>query len=291
MSCSSFGKARADRDDNRVSKDAQLLARYVNVQYTGNNFLLPHVTFGPPFLNRFTIGFKKLLKKHAKWCRLSPDPRYSLASQFIPHLETQRPFHRRVNFQRIMRALSVLYTARLDPDQLVEQGQQSSAAAVLDNSMTSAVAYWVHNDNQVEVELFLLKHLILQLPSSHLSSRDIQCATRTVFLDSKDWSVYSASVSETNSAASMPKFPQIVWEENSKNRDMVIAIPQQGQYTFLPVKWKNISRFLSSDLKGLDLASSDWATAMPGEEWAPLAKMVHDYIDASSLHPGILIQN
>jgi len=34
--CFSGVQACADSDDNRVSKDAQLLARYVNVQYTGN---------------------------------------------------------------------------------------------------------------------------------------------------------------------------------------------------------------------------------------------------------------
>jgi SPX domain protein involved in polyphosphate accumulation len=234
-------------------------------------------------------GFKKLLKKHAKWCRLSPNAPYSLSSQFIPHLETQRPFHRRVNFEHIMRELSALYTSRLDPDHSVEQQAQTTTPdAVLDNSMTSSVTYWVHNDNQVEVELFLLKHLILQLPSSSLASRDIQRAMRTVFLDSSDWSVYEHVVPETkNAGTSGAKVPQIVWEENSKNKDMVIAVPQGGKYSFLPMKRKNVSTFLSKDLKDVDLSSSDWVTSMPAEEWAPLAQKVHDHIEEYALLPGM----
>jgi len=189
-----------------------------------------------------------------------------------------------------MRDLSALYIARLDPDQSVEQNQQPTPAAFLDNSMTSSVTYWVHVDNQVEVELSLLKHLVLQLPSANLLSRELQRAIRTVFLDTNDWSVYSASVSDTTDAAA-PKFPQIVWEENSKNKDMVIAVPQQGKYTFLPMKRKNVSAFLSSDLKHLDVSSSDWVTSMPAEEWVPIAQKLGAYIDASSLHPGIAISS
>jgi len=187
-----------------------------------------------------------------------------------------------------MRELSALYIARLDPDQWVEQNQQDTPAAFLDNSMTSSVTYWVHIDNQVEVELSLLKHLVLQLPSANLLSRELQRAIRTVFLDTNDWSVYSASVSDATDAAA-PKFPQIVWEENSKNKDMVIAVPQQGKYSFLPMKRKNVSAFLSSDLKHLDVSSPDWVTSMPAEEWGPMAQQVRTYIEASSLHPGITI--
>ena len=187
-----------------------------------------------------------------------------------------------------MRELSALYIARLDPDQWLEQNRPHTPTASLDNSMNSSVTYWVHIDNQVEVELSLLKHLVLQLPSTGLLSRELQRATRTVFLDRKDWSVYSASVPDTTDAAT-PKFPQIVWEENSKNKNMVIAVPQQGKYSFLPMKRRNVSAFLSSDLKDLDLSSSDWVTSMPAEEWVPMAQKVHDYIEASSLHPGIPI--
>lgn len=192
-----------------------------------------------------------------------------------------------------MRELSALYSSRLDPDHSLEQqAQNTTPDAVLDNSMTSSVTYWVHNDNQVEVELFLLKHLILQLPSSSLASRDIQRAMRTLFLDSSDWSVYEHVVPETkNAGTSGAKVPQIVWEENSKNKDMVIAVPQGGKYDFLPMKRKNVSTFLSKDLKDADLSSSDWVTSMPAEEWAPLAQKVHDHIEEFALLPGMLFRS
>ena len=173
-----------------------------------------------------------MIKKHAKWCRLSPNTPYSLSSQFVPHLETQRPFHRRVNFQQIVRQLSFLYNARLDPDQQsIEQTQAALDLADrnMDHSMQSSVTYWVHNDNQVETELFLLKHLILQLPSSPLSSKDIQRSTRTAYLDSGDWSVYTSLVPESPNQSVQFKVPQILWEENSRNKDVVIVIPEDGR--------------------------------------------------------------
>jgi len=233
------------------------------------------------------LGFKKLLKKHAKWCRLSPNSPYSLSSQFLPHLETQRPFHRRVNFQHIMRQLSLLYNARLDPEQ--SKNERASFDYLLDDNvdhtLESSVTYWVHPDNQVETQLFLLKHLVLQLASSPISSKDIHRSTRTAYLDTKDWHVYSSLLPESQTTQAVkPRAPRIMWEENSRNKDVVIVIPDDNGHKSLPLKRKTLSTFLASKQDELDLSSPEWGTNT--KEWIKTAGDVHNYIHSSSLHPG-----
>ena len=151
--------------------------------------------------------------------------------------------------------------------------------------MQSSVTYWVHNDNQVETELFLLKHLILQLPSSPLSSRDIQRSTRTAYLDSGDWSVYNSLVPESPNQTVQSKLPQILWEANSRNKDVVIVIPEDGEYKYLPMKRKSVATFLSAKEEELDLESLEWAGPSI-ERWKESARKVHRYIHQSSLHPS-----
>jgi SPX domain protein involved in polyphosphate accumulation len=234
-----------------------------------------------------------LIKKHAKWCRLSPNTPYSLSSRFVPHLETQRPFHRRVDFQKIVRQLSFLYNARLDPDQQSTEQTQTAldlADRNMYHSMQSSVTYWVHNDNQVETELFLLKHLTLQLPSSPLSSRDIQRSARTAYLDTGDWSVYTSLVPESPNQFLQFKVPQILWEENSRNKDVVIVIPEEEEYLYLPLKRKSVANFLSSKEEELDLESLEWIGPSI-EQWTETARKVHKYIHQSSLHPSISFFN
>lgn len=215
-----------------------------------------------------------------------------------------------------MRELSILHTARLDPEQNTataetEAGQllTSPVSPVdddtismdkMDHSMQSSVTYWVHNDNQVETELFLLKHLILQLPplSSQLSSKDIQRSTRTVYLDnSNNWSIYNSIVPESqnqNQADTFKAPPQIIWEENSRNKDVVIVIPdgegEQRGYTYLPMKRKSFARFFEvKETDQIDLTSAEWGGSIPAsaiEKWKSKARKVHNYIQSSSLRPG-----
>jgi len=259
-----------------VTKDSQLLARFVNANYT---------------------GFKKLIKKHAKWCRLSPRSPQSLTSQFVPHLETQHPFHRRVNFQDIMRQLSELYNTRLEDDVADDGDSQTSdekplaignmADDHLDPQLHSSVTYWVHNDNQVETQLFLLKNLTLQLPSMPVTSEEIQRSTRTAYLDTSDWKVYASLAPEdANHTVPHGKAPQVRWEENSKTRDVLVVIPRDGGYLNVPLKRKFVSTFLSSEK--LDFNSSDWKEMIPtSDNWMKSAQEAHKYIQSSSLQPSI----
>jgi SPX domain protein involved in polyphosphate accumulation len=194
-----------------------------------------------------------------------------------------------------MRELSTLYNARLDPsERITEQSPTSLALAddAMDHSMQSSVTYWVHSDNQVETELFLLKRLILQLPPSPLSSRDIQRSTRTAYLDSSNLSVYNSLVPESPNQSIQFKAPQILWEENSRNKDVVIVTPDGdgGEYKYLSMKRKGLTTFLSSKEEELDLNSPEWAGKAPSskEEWTLKARKVHRYIHSSPLHPSII---
>src|SRR5579859_8111691 len=175
-------------------------------------------------------GFKKLIKKHSKWCRLTPNAPCSLTSQFVPHLETQRPFHRRVNFDRIMRELAALHNAKIDsgtfsaPPPDAHTSLASLPETTLESStLHSSVTYWIHADYQIETELFLLKHLTLQLESS--ASDSIQRLTRAVYLDDDDWSVCNSLIPETAGQAVRVSYPQILWEENTMRKEVLIAIP------------------------------------------------------------------
>lgn len=235
----------------------------------------------PFIVPRLTVGFRKLLKKHAKWCRLSPNAPYSLSSQFVPRLETKRPFHRRVNFQHILRQLSALYNAKLDPESAVLELSFDGLDEDI-SGMESCVTYWVHSDNQVETELFLLKHLTLQIPPSTLSSGNIQRCTKTAYLDNENWDVYHSMVPESANHHVEEFPPQIVWEDNTRNNDVVILLPtEEGESRSLQLKRKVINTFLSSSFDKVQTLSDD-------EEWQADAKYIHDQIDSSSYRPGII---
>jgi hypothetical protein len=222
------------------------------------------------------IGFQKLIKKHAKWCRLSPNSPLSLSSQFLPNLETQHPFHRRVNFQHITRELSALYNARLDPDSPPSTDRQSTFITLQDDAHTtlqSKVTYWVHSDNQVETELFLLKHLTLQLSET---SGAITRATKMAFLDSRDWGVYKEVLQGGQGAV-------VIWEEGSRRMDVVFSVPGVGD---LSIRRKNLGSFLYE--KGdLDFTTEDWRMDdSPTEEWIATATKIRNYIQSRDLYPG-----
>ena len=188
-----------------------------------------------------------------------------------------------------MRKISALYTAKYDSETSADE--RKSFDSVVDekmaHSLESSTTYWVHPDNEVETELFLLKHLTLQLPPSPLSSKDIQRSTRTAYLDSKDWKVYSSVVAESANQPMQVQLPQIQWEENSRNKDVLVLIPGQYSYTSLRLKRKTLTTFLSS--QGVDLTSPEWEGKASSKEWRTTAQKVHDYVRSASLHPGILL--
>lgn len=185
-----------------------------------------------------------------------------------------------------MRQLSILYNARLDPEQIKnERAFDYLVDNSPDHTLQSSVTYWVHNDNQVETQLFLLKHLVLQLASSPVASKDIHRSTRTAYLDSKDWRVYSSLIPESQTTQTIkPKAPRIMWEENSRIKDVVIVIPEGTHHKSLHLKRKTLSTFLGSKQYELDLTSSEWGTNT--KDWIKTAEEVHNYIESSSLHPG-----
>ena len=196
-----------------------------------------------------------------------------------------------------MRQLSELYNTRFEDDVVDDGDSQTSdekplpienvAANHLDPQLHSSVTYWVHNDNQVETQLFLLKNLTLQLPSTSVTSEEIQRYVRTAYLDTSDWKVYASLVPENaNQAVLHGKAPQVRWEENSKNRDVLVVIPQDGGYLNVPLKRKFVSTFLSSEQ--LDFSTPEWKEMVPASDnWMKTAQDARKYIQSSSLQPSI----
>lgn len=127
---------------------------------------------------------------------------------------------------------------------------------------------------------------MLQLPPTPLSSKDIQRSVQTVYLDSERWDVYEGVVPVSEGQRVLAKVPQIQWEETSRNKDVVVLIPDGEEYTSLRLKRKTASAFLT--FQELDFTGPEWdesdASSM---EWRTTAQKVHNYIKSSSLHPGI----
>jgi hypothetical protein len=181
-----------------------------------------------------------------------------------------------------MRELSTLYNARLDTNSAPSTDRQSTFITLQDDAHTtlqSKVTYWVHSDNQVETELFLLKHLTLQLSET---SGAITRATKIAFLDSTDWGVYKEVLQGGQGAV-------VIWEEGSRRRDVTFSVPGVGD---LSIPRKNLGSFLYE--KGdLDFTTEDWR--MDGvdehastEEWITTATKIRNYIHSRDLYPGTL---
>ena len=222
------------------------------------------------------IGFRKLLKKHAKWCHLSPTTPHSLTSQFLPRLETKRPFHRRVNFQDILRQLSALYNAKSDPESLSSTDTSVTAFVESDFSSMDSVTYWVHVDNQVETELFLLKHLTLQIPSC---SPSIQRTSRIVYLDNDKKDVYNSIVPQNANQPVDGTVPHLIWEDRTRSKEVGIIMPSDdGEIKSLQLKKSTVNGFLSSD-------EEDWSISKD-EDWLLKAKSIQRQIHSSGYRPG-----
>jgi hypothetical protein len=222
-------------------------------------------------------GFRKLLKKHAKWCHTP----YSLSSQFLPRLETKRPFHRRVNFQRILKQLSALHNAKMDPD-LVSTDPSVDPSVETDFTSMNCVSYWIHPDNKVETELFLLKHLTLQAP---LTSASTSRTSRTVYLDNDSWDIYLSMVPQSANQPIDGFVPHLVWEDRAKNNDVVLIMSDDNDNSTIKsitLKKHIVNAFLSSE-------NTDWSNTSTDEEWLSTAKQLHHQFHTSSYRPGTTI--
>jgi hypothetical protein len=245
---------------HRVSKDAQSLSRFVNAQYTGHP---PSVLCSNP------VGFQKILKKHKKYCRIPRETPSPLA-QFSPHLELQHPFHRRANFQLILQQLSALYSARQDSEQPTPETQNAET----DNeALQSSVTYWIHNDNLVEMELFLLKHLTLRVPSTSAASGSVQMSSRTAYFDNDTWDIYHSMVPENTNSSVRIDPPHLAWEENSSKKEVLVVVPNERKP--LPLKRKDVWKFLASR-RDLNSPIEEYPSFQPHQ--------YHDYF--RSLHPS-----
>jgi len=216
-------------------------------------------------------GFQKLLKKHNKWCRLPRDSPSPLA-QFSSHLELQHPFHRRANFPLILQQLSALYSARQDSEQPTPE-QIHSETDKEQYPLQSSVTYWIHNDNLVEMELFLLKHLTLRVPSSTpaSSSESVQMSSRAVYFDTDAWDIYGSMVPENANSSVRVNPPHLAWEENSSKKEVLIVVPSERKP--LTIKRKDVSKFMASNEIG-----------SPSDERSSPQQHIHDYF--RSLHPS-----
>lgn len=220
------------------------------------------------FVNR--TGFQKILKKHNKYCRIPRETPSPLA-QFSTHLELQHPFHRRANFQLILQQLSALYSVRQDSEQPFPEAQNSEPENA---SLQSSVTYWIHNENLVEMELFLLKHLTLRVPSTSAASGSVQLSSRTAYFDNDTWDIYQSMVPENANASVKIHPPHLEWEENSLKKEVLVVVPNERKP--LPLKRKDVWKFLASNG---DLSS-------PIEECpSSQQRQYRDYF--RSLHPSI----
>ena len=207
-----------------------------------------------------------------------------------------------------MRELAALHNAKIDsgtfsaPPPDAHTSLASLPETTLESStLHSSVTYWIHADYQIETELFLLKHLTLQLESS--ASDSIQRLTRAVYLDDDDWSVCNSLIPETAGQAVRVSYPQILWVENTMRKEVLIAIPGGQGYSTLPLRRKFLREFLYKTASELDFKSDEWTRGLSPssddgvtadverEQWAQAAAEVRQYIDSSSLHPSTLRLN
>ena len=230
--------------------------------------------FSDPILFVERIGFQKILKKHNKYCSIPRETPSPLA-QFSTHLELQHPFHRRANFQLILQQLSALYSARQDPEQSFPEAQNSE---IDDASFQSSVTYWIHNDNLVEMELFLLKNLTLRVPSTSATSGSVQLSSRIAYFDNDTWDIYQSMVPENANASVRIYPPHLEWEENSLKKEVLVLVPSERKP--LPLKRKDVWKFLASN--------GDLNSPIEGSP-SSQQQQYRDYF--RSLHPSIPLRS
>jgi SPX domain protein involved in polyphosphate accumulation len=142
--------------------------------------------------------------------------------------------------------------------------------------LQSSVTYWIHNDNLVETELFLLKHMTLRVPSSSpVTSGSVQLLRRTAYFDTDAWDIYQSMVPENANSSVRVNPPHLAWEENSLKKEVLIVVPSEKKP--LPIKRKDVSKFLASNG---DISS-------PVQEWPSSQQHIHDYF--RSLHPSMIL--
>ncbi|CCX33084.1 Similar to Vacuolar transporter chaperone 4; acc. no. P78810 [Pyronema omphalodes CBS 100304] len=164
--------AKVEQEVERAGHDVQLLSRFVNVQRT---------------------GFHKLLKKYRKWSNSS-----QLPERFLQLLESPTSFHRQDFDQNVLEVSELLKAVRdgltilnnsdfpvesLQPSRIasrmpsmdfgsLRQAYQEAPESCLDLDVSFGTAaitpkggravFWVHRDYLIELQVFLLRHLVLQ---------------------------------------------------------------------------------------------------------------------------------
>lgn len=113
-----------EKEISHASSDVELLSRFVGVQYT---------------------GFVKVIKKYTKWSGSS-----GLARRMEPHLG-RKSMALKFDFSTCIANISMLYDAVREPSSAQRSGEFGEHLG--------RIIFWVHRDNIVEIEIFLLKHL------------------------------------------------------------------------------------------------------------------------------------
>jgi SPX domain protein involved in polyphosphate accumulation len=135
-----------------------------------------------------------------------------------------------------------------------------------------SVTYWVHYHNQIETELFLLKHLTLQIPPYR--RKKIQRAARAAYLDNETLEVYHSLVSDETDRVVEATAPHIIWEDlGTTSENAIIVVPSQsGEPTTLRTKTRNLREFLRRQ----EIPTTD------SVQWNAISKQIKQ----SSYRPG-----
>ncbi|KAK7203954.1 hypothetical protein BZA70DRAFT_268878 [Myxozyma melibiosi] len=172
-----------------IYRELQHLARFVSAHKIGISSS-NHLIYIPPLTS--PPAFRKLVKAFNKRSNTS-----SLSSRFTALIENPKSFAKR-DFAPLIVELSFLYDSirRYFQSSLRFFTQSHTAMADLDFETSSfsapnSASFWVHEDNVVELEIYLLKYLSI-MPNESIFRRNllnsneygVQSDTRIVFLNS-----------------------------------------------------------------------------------------------------------
>ncbi|OLL24284.1 Vacuolar transporter chaperone 4 [Neolecta irregularis DAH-3] len=251
---------KVNEEIDGITRDVQSLARFVGVQRT---------------------GFKKLLKKHQKWCTNHCRP--SLSEKFQPILERKHPFHKRLDFNAVLLDISALYDAVRHKG---PRKQHPSKARVADLTAFeppefNKVTFWIHTDNFVEAELLILRHLPL---------KDAQQACDLLYLDSPDLEAYSGLINAEDTKGKLGVIQSLECAEVSISTP---DIHDESRINLLPIKYEWVEEFLEGRLDANTIHSyaNDIVSSKDMEGWIQAAHAVVAWITTTKARPVIKMQS
>ncbi|BFZ61824.1 hypothetical protein YB2330_002900 [Saitoella coloradoensis] len=213
-----------DDELNRLTQDVRSLARYIAAQKE---------------------GFRKLVKKHAKWCTRHAPGADSLHGRFAPSLQSPDAFHKRVDFGQWLVQLASLHSDR-DPS-VHKPGSEVSVASDASLAPVNSITYWVHPDNATELDFVLLKYMALHVPSS--SRKTAMQRMRTVYLDTDNLD----KLREASGNAGKAQVPTVTWSEGSELLEATITLPEEdGQKKVVRVPRKHVEQYIRKAADDLD---------------------------------------